>query len=144
MAARLAGPRIPAGGVGLAIRAWMTRSAWCRRRARKQSGRHDPAASWPAARRSKDPELPGAADGLAAVGHRQLAVDALEMALDGVDRDEQHGGDLHGVEHLGRVLEHLTLAAAERLEHDRCRARTRPRRSEEHTSELQSPVHLVC
>src|SRR6266581_8362406 len=31
--------------------------------------------------------------------------------------------------------------------HSRCRARrrrTRVRRSEEHTSELQSPVHLVC
>ena len=34
MAARLAGPRIPPGGVGLAIRARMTRSASCRRRAR--------------------------------------------------------------------------------------------------------------
>jgi len=28
MAARLASPRIPAGGVGLAIRARMTRSLW--------------------------------------------------------------------------------------------------------------------
>jgi hypothetical protein len=46
MAARPAGSRIPAGGVGLAIRARMTRSASCRRRARKQSGRHYSAASW--------------------------------------------------------------------------------------------------
>src|SRR6266516_1947826 len=73
---------------------------------------------------AEDPELPGAADGLAAVGHRQLALDALEMALDGVDRDEQQGGELARVKHLGRVLENLTLTAAERLEHDRCRART--------------------
>jgi hypothetical protein len=46
MAVRLACPRIPAGGVGLAIRARMTRSASCRRRASKQSGRHHSAASW--------------------------------------------------------------------------------------------------
>jgi hypothetical protein len=45
MAARLAGPRIPADGVGLAIQARMTRSASCRGRARKQSGRHHSAAS---------------------------------------------------------------------------------------------------
>ena len=38
MAARLAGPRIPAGGVGLAIRARMTRPASCRRRARDTVG----------------------------------------------------------------------------------------------------------
>jgi len=45
MAARLAGPRITPGGVGLAIRARMTRCASCRRRAGEQSGRHDSAAS---------------------------------------------------------------------------------------------------
>ena len=47
MAARLAGPRIPAGGVGLAIRARTTRSASCRRRARKQSQRPIAGASKP-------------------------------------------------------------------------------------------------
>src|SRR5437016_14586337 len=56
MAARLAGPRIPPDGVGLAIRARMTRSASCRRRARKQSGRHYSAASW---LRSREPALSG-------------------------------------------------------------------------------------
>ena len=45
MAARLAAPRVQAGGVGLAIRARMTRSASCRRRARKQIGRHYSAAA---------------------------------------------------------------------------------------------------
>src|SRR2546430_13618427 len=38
MAARLACPRIPPGGVGLAIRARMTRSASCRRRAGNTTG----------------------------------------------------------------------------------------------------------
>ena len=45
MAARLARPRIPPGGVGLAIRARMTRSASAEAR-QKHSGRHYSAASW--------------------------------------------------------------------------------------------------
>src|SRR6266581_9246275 len=40
----------------------------------------------------------------------------------------------------------LPISAAPYVPGSRCwsPARSRPRRSEEHTSELQSPVHLVC
>ena len=49
--------------------------------------------------RSDQPELPGPADGLAAVSRRQLAVDVLEVRLDGVEGDVHFAGDLRVSQH---------------------------------------------
>jgi hypothetical protein len=48
-------------------------------------------------------ELAGPADRLAAMGRRELAVDALDVCLDGVDGDAHLAGDLGGAEHLGEA-----------------------------------------
>src|ERR1700735_591679 len=60
-------------------------------------------------------ELAGPADRLAAVSHRQLAVDVLEVRLDGVDGEVHLVSDLSGVQHAREVPQHLPFAVAERL-----------------------------
>src|ERR1700755_1428589 len=53
--------------------------------------------------RSDESELASSDDRLAAVGHRELAIDGLRMRLDRVDRDPQVGGDV-GVGLQGRQV----------------------------------------
>src|SRR5215211_5996433 len=61
-------------------------------------------------------ELARAADGLAPVWDVELAVDRLEMRLDGVDRDEQLGRDLLVGHHRRQEAEHRGLPLGERLD----------------------------
>src|SRR5271170_2949718 len=70
----------------------------------------------PGPRESDQVELPGPADRLAAVGRRQLAVNALEVSLDRVDGDVHLAGDLRHVQHAGEVTRHLLLALGQRLD----------------------------
>ncbi len=49
--------------------------------------------------RSDQPELPGPADGLAAVSRRQLAIDVFEVRLDGVEGDVHFAGNLRVSQH---------------------------------------------
>jgi LuxR family transcriptional regulator, maltose regulon positive regulatory protein len=66
--------------------------------------------------RSDQLKLAGPADRLAAALRRQLAVDAPEVGLDGVDGDVHLLGDLGRVQHARDVHEHLPLAFGERLD----------------------------
>src|SRR5258708_29359264 len=70
------------------------------------------------------------------------SVDAEQIALAG-------GRDLALLVLVGEIHEHLHFDAARSVQHPRCHLRPRTAapwrlRSEEHTSELQSPDHLVC
>jgi len=56
-------------------------------------------------------------DRFAAVTRRQLAVDVLEVCLDGVDGDVHLAGDLRGVQHLRYMHQDLPLAFGEWLNH---------------------------
>src|SRR2546430_14419568 len=80
-------------------------------------------AGWRSRATSDQPELPGAADRLAAVTRRQLAVDALEVRLDRVDGDVHLAGNLGGGQHPRHVVEHFALAFAELLDDDGCHPR---------------------
>src|SRR5437762_11529469 len=75
-------------------------------------------AGWRSRATSDQPELPGAADRLAAVTRRQLAVDVFEVRLDRVDGDVQLAGNLGGGQHPRHVAEHFALTFAELLDDD--------------------------
>src|SRR5690348_18166394 len=60
------------------------------------------------------------------------------LDVGGVDRRSPAGGDAAAHEH-GHVERQVVIHL-----HARVLGDDRPLRSEEHTSELQSPVHLVC
>jgi LuxR family maltose regulon positive regulatory protein len=81
-------------------------------------------------RRSQQLELPCPPDRLAPAGGAQLAEDAPQVGLDGVDGQVQLVGDLRGAEHPGRALEHLPFPLAEPVDDDRVRPAVTRRRRE--------------
>jgi hypothetical protein len=65
-------------------------------------------------------KLLGPAYRLTAVSRGKLAEDALEVRLDGVDRDVHLTGHLSGIEHVGDVSQDFPFAFGQRLDgHDR-------------------------
>src|SRR2546426_8289810 len=55
------------------------------------------------------------------------------------------GPVLHELRHAGKAIQENLVLRPEQIEHEAIDSRARRRhRSEEHTSELQSPCNLVC
>lgn len=93
-------------------------------------------------RGSQQLELPCPPDRLAPAGGAQLAEDAPQVGLDGIDGQVQLVGDLGGAQHPGRALEHLPFPLAEPVDDDGIRraagdrtrsAVTRPEQAGERT-----------
>jgi hypothetical protein len=72
---------------------------------------------------SEEVELAGATDGVPAPVGVELAVDALDVGLDGIHGHVQLGGDLAGRQHARQVAQHHVLPLAERLHQHRQRGR---------------------
>jgi len=58
----------------------------------------------------------GTRDGVAAAGDAELAVDALEMGVDGVGGDEELIGDLLALQPVGEQLDDVELAVGQGLD----------------------------
>src|SRR5690348_18130467 len=72
------------------------------------------------------------------------AVGRYFQLLPAVSLPRQRPGDQRALDPLATRIRSLPCLTARALLHRRSASGTLPCRSEEHTSELQSPVHLVC
>ena len=68
-------------------------------------------------------EPTGSGDGLGAIHRAELAEDAADVILDGVEGDQQVGGDVTVRPLRGEQPKHLKLAGGQWFDQTRCRAR---------------------